>query len=116
MDLVLCENVSSDFILRVRARLKIGTESDFVIFFFPPSVTWRGSCCCCRSSGGGNSITINFLTINVLLCVRCVCGGAAAPPIDDDDDEGGAQFPFVTLAREFKKASIFQPLLPFLSN
>jgi len=47
-----------------------------------------------------------------------VCGGAAAPPIDDDDDddEGGAQFPFVTLAREFKKASIFQPLLPFLSN
>lgn len=57
------------------------------------------------SSGGGNSITINFLTINVLcvVCVRCVCGRAAAPPVDDDDDEGGAQFPYVTLARELEK-------------
>jgi len=47
---------------------------------------------------GESSITINFLTINVrVLCVFCGVLGRA-----EDDDEG-AQFPFVTLAREFEK-------------
>lgn len=46
---------------------------------------------------GESSITINFLTINVR--VLCVCGVLGRA---EDDDEG-AQFPFVTLAREFEK-------------
>jgi len=65
-----------------------------LVIVFPPSL---GVVVVVVVVVGESSITINFLTINVR--VLCVCGVLGRA---EDDDEG-AQFPFVTLAREFEK-------------
>lgn len=65
-----------------------------LVIVFPPSL---GVVVVVVVVVGESSITINFLTINVR--VLCVCGVLGRA---EDDDEG-AQFPFVTLARELEK-------------
>jgi len=68
---------------------------------------------------GENSITINFLTINVRVCfmrVRAVCWLGRA----EDDDEGARASPFRFIGTRIRKKNpsslIILQLLPILSN